>query len=78
MTAKIFKDVLEQAEKRPEEAQAELAQIALEIDANLGSDSYHATPQELAGMERGLKAAREARFATDHQVGGIFEKHRPA
>jgi predicted transcriptional regulator len=78
MTAKILKDVLERVETWPEEAQAELAQIALEIDANPGSDSYHATPKELAGIDRGLKAAREGRFATDHQVGGIFEKHRPS
>jgi hypothetical protein len=78
MTAKILKDVLERVEKWPEEAQSELAQIALEIDAGLGTGLYQATPKELAGIDRGLKAAREGRFATDHQVGQIFEKHRPA
>jgi hypothetical protein len=78
VTPKILKDVLKRVEKWPEEAQAELAQIALEIDGNLASDSYHATPQDLAGIDRFLKAAREGRFAADHQVDGIFEKHRPA
>jgi len=78
MTAKILKDVLERAEKWPEEAQSELAQIALEIDAGLGTGLYHATPKELAGIDRGLKAAREGRLANDHHVSQIFEKHRPA
>jgi len=39
---------------------------------------YHATPKELAGIDRGLKAAREGRLANDHHVSQIFEKHRPA
>jgi predicted transcriptional regulator len=78
MTAKLLKDVLERVEKWPEEAQTELAQIALEIDADLRSGKYQATPAELDGIDRGLKAAREGRFATDDQVDRVFEKHRPA
>jgi hypothetical protein len=45
------------AEKWPEEAQAELAQIALEIDAGLGRGKYAATPAELSGIDRGLEAS---------------------
>jgi hypothetical protein len=56
MIAKILKDVLERAENWPADAQTELAQIALEIDASLKAGSYHATPKELAGIDRGLKA----------------------
>ena len=78
MTAKILKDVLQRAEKWPEEAQTELAQIALEIDAGLAQGAYHATPAELAGIDRGLQAAQEGRFATDAQVTKTFQKHRPA
>jgi predicted transcriptional regulator len=78
MTAKLLKDILERAEKWPEEAQTELAQIALEIDAGLMTGKYRATPAELAGIDRGLEAAREGRFATDDQVDRIFKKHRPA
>jgi predicted transcriptional regulator len=78
MTAKILKDVLERVETWPEAAQTELAQIALEIDAGLGSGLYHATSKELAGIDRGLKASREGRFATDEQVSRTFNKHRPA
>lgn len=65
MTAKILKDVLERVETWPEAAQTELAQIALEIDAGLGTGAYHATPKELAGIDRGLKAARDGRVATE-------------
>src|SRR5208282_1685105 len=68
MTAKILRDVLERVETWPEEAQMELAEIALEIDAGLAGGVYHATPDELEGIDRGLKAAREGRFATDEEV----------
>jgi predicted transcriptional regulator len=74
MTAKKLKDVLE----RSEAPQAELAELALEIDARLGAGKYHATPEELAGIRRGLKDAREGRFATDEQIEELFKKHRPA
>jgi predicted transcriptional regulator len=78
MTAQKLKDVLELAEAWPEAAQAELAELALEIDAGLGAGKYHATPEELAGIDRGLNAAREGRFATDEQIEELFKKHRPA
>ena len=77
MTAKLLKDVLERVEKWPQEAQTELAQIALEIDAGLRGGKYQATPAELAGIDRGLKAADEGRLVTADQIGRVFEKHRP-
>jgi hypothetical protein len=78
MTAKALKDAMRRVETWPEEAQAELAEIALEIDAGLKGDAYRATPEELAGIDRGLKAAREGRFATDAEVEAVFAKHRRA
>jgi predicted transcriptional regulator len=78
MTAKVLKDAMQRVETWPEEAQAELAEIALEIDASLKGGAYHATPEELAGIDRGLKAAREGRFATDTEVEAVFAKHRRA
>jgi len=78
MTAKLPKDLLERAEKWPEEAQTELAQIALEIDASLFAGKYQASPSELAGIDRRLKAAREGHFATGDRIDRIFNKHRPA
>jgi predicted transcriptional regulator len=78
MTAKKLKDVLQRVEAWPEAAQAELAELALEIDAELAIGKYHATPEEVAGIRRGLKDAREGRFATDQQIEELFKKHRPA
>ena len=78
MTTKILQDVLRRVEDWPEAAQVELAEIALEIDAGLGTGTYHATPKELEGIDRGLKAAREGRFATDDEVNKVFRKYRPA
>jgi hypothetical protein len=78
MTAKILKEVLERVATWPEAAQEELAEIAREIDAGLKGGTYRATPDELAGIDRGLKAAREGRFATDEQVEAVLAKHRRA
>ena len=74
MTAKILKEVLERVETWP----VELAEIAREIDAGLKGGVYRATQDELAGIDRGLEAARNERFATDRDVESIFAKHRRA
>jgi predicted transcriptional regulator len=76
MTVKVLKEAMQRAESWPQEAQEELAEIALEIDARLKGGTYQATPDELAGIDRGLKAAREGRFATDAEVEAVFAKHR--
>jgi predicted transcriptional regulator len=78
MTAKTLKNALQRVEAWPEHAQDMLAELALEIDQELREGKYHATPAELAGIDRGLKAAREGRFATDDQVESVIAKHRPA
>jgi predicted transcriptional regulator len=76
MTAKALAEALRRVETWPQEAQEELAEIALEIDASLKDEKYHATAEELAGIDRGLKAAREGRFATEEEVDAVFAKHR--
>ncbi len=78
MTAKALKEAMQRAETWPEAAQEELAEIALEIDASLKGGKYQATPEELIGIDRGLTAAREGRFATDEQVEAVLAKHRRA
>jgi predicted transcriptional regulator len=78
MTAKVLREAMRRVESWPVEAQEELAEIALEIDAGLKGGVYHATPEELEGIDRGLKAAREGRFATDQEVEAVFAKHRRA
>jgi predicted transcriptional regulator len=76
MTIKVLRDVIERAETWPDEAQAELAAIALEIDASIREGVYRATREELEGIDRGFKAAREGRFATDAEVEAVFAKYR--
>jgi hypothetical protein len=76
MQSKALREAMRRIEAWPEAAQEELAEIALEIDARVRGGQYHATPEELAGIDRGLKAAREGRFATDQQVEAVFAKHR--
>jgi hypothetical protein len=78
MTAKALEEAMRRVESWPQDAQEELAEIALEIDARLKGGKYHATPQELAGVDRGIKAAREGRLAMDAEVEAVFAKHRRA
>jgi predicted transcriptional regulator len=78
MTAKTLKAALERVKAWPEHAQDMLAEVALEIDQELREGKYSATPAELAGIDRGLKAARDGRFATEEQVEAVIAKHRPA
>jgi hypothetical protein len=69
MASKAFREAMRRIESWPEAAQDELAEIALEIDARIKGGQYHATPpEELAGIDRGLEAAREGRFAKDQRV----------
>lgn len=76
MTAKALKDVMERVESWPKEAQEELAEIAREMETGLQGGVYHASAEELAGIDRGLKAAREGRFASDQDVEAVLAKHR--
>jgi len=76
MTKKL-KDLLERAETWPEHAQEELIELGNEIEGEV-TGKYHATPQELKGIDRGLRAADEGRFATDKQVEAVFAKFRKA
>ena len=76
MTAKALKEIMDRVEAWPEEAQQELADIASEIDAGLRGGVYQATLEELSGIDRGLKAAREGRFAKHGEVDALFARHK--
>jgi predicted transcriptional regulator len=72
-----LKELLERAATWPEEAQEELARMAYEIEEEL-KGNYHATPEELAGIDRGLRDAAAGRFATDVDVEAAFKNFRRA
>jgi len=78
MAAKVLTEAMKRVEAWPEAAQEELASIALEIDAALNGRVYHATVEELRGIDRGLAAADAGRIATPDAVAAVFAKHRPA
>ena len=54
MTRDQVKAVLERVPTWPEDRQQELAEVALEIEAELASTGYDATPDELAAIDEGL------------------------
>ena len=76
MTKKALDEVIERAKSWPDEAQQELAAIARELDAGVRGDVYYPTEDEIAGIERGLRAAEEGRFATKQEVEAVFAKYR--
>jgi predicted transcriptional regulator len=76
MKAKVIKEILQRAEGWPESAQADLAQAALEIERELQQDTYTATPEEVAAIERGLREAEQGKFATEAEVEAVLAKYR--
>jgi predicted transcriptional regulator len=50
--------------------------IAQDIDAELKGQVYVPTPEELEGIDRGLRDAAEGRFATEDEVEAVFAKFR--
>jgi predicted transcriptional regulator len=76
MKTKMLTEVLERVETWPAHAQDQLAEIALDIETTLKAGDCDPTPEELAGIDRGLRAAAEGRFATDEEVEAVFAKFR--
>ena len=72
---KALNDIVRRAGAWPDAAQEELAALAREIEAEVNAGAYTATPEELAGIDRGLRDSAEGRFATDEQVEAVFAKH---
>jgi predicted transcriptional regulator len=73
MNAKL-KDIIDRVEAWPAEAQEELAQIALEIEAQLKEDQP-LSPEDLEAIDRGLDDLRHGRLATDEQVTAVFNRY---
>ena len=76
MKTDLLTKALERIESWPADAQDQLAEIALDIDASLKDVLYEPTAEESAGIERGLREAAEGRFATDVEVAAAFAKFR--
>lgn len=76
MKTKQLTEALARVETWPADVQNELAELALELDAGVNGGAYRPTPDELAGIDRGLRAAADGRFASDTQVEAAFAKFR--
>jgi hypothetical protein len=76
MKTKRLTEAPERVEAWPPHVQNELAEFALERDAGFKGGEYEPTPEELAGIDRGLRAAAEGRFAGDAQVEAVLAKFR--
>lgn len=72
MTKEQVKAVLDRVLTWPRERQEELAEIALEIEAELGSRAYHATPDELQALDE----AELSGIANDEEVEAAFRTFR--
>jgi hypothetical protein len=66
--------VLERGDLVRPHALGPLAEIALDIEADLKEGEYQPTPEELAGIDRGLRAAEGGRFARHQEVEAAFAK----
>jgi hypothetical protein len=74
MTRDQLKSILARVTTWPRERQIELAEVALEIEAELTGEPYVATSDELRAIDEGL--ADEA--ASDQEVEGAFAAFRRA
>jgi predicted transcriptional regulator len=70
--------ILARVEQWPVQAQDELAEIARDIEQSLAKGDYEPNEAELAGIDRGLAAVDEGRFATEQQVEAALARLRDA
>jgi hypothetical protein len=74
MTKDQVKAILERVPTWPEDRQQDLAELALEIEAELAGAGYDATSDELAAIDEGL--AGEA--ASEEEIKAAFLRFRQA
>jgi hypothetical protein len=72
MTKDEIAAILDRVPAWPLERQQELAELALEIEAETNDELYIATAEELAAIDEGLSGGT----ATDEQVAAAFAKFR--
>lgn len=70
-------EVVDRFARWPSDAKAELIDIAREIDAEVQRGTYVATPEELAGIDRGLADVAQGKVVEMDEVERLLEKHRP-
>jgi len=76
MTAKVLKEVMQRVETWPEEAQEQLAELALEIDAELAGGVHQATQEELRAIDEALGEIDRGDVASEEEAAAVFAKFR--
>lgn len=76
MPATDLRNLLERAQSWPEEAQSELVAIASEIESELRSGEYSASPDELHAIDAAMASVDLGEIATDADVEAAFAKFR--
>ncbi len=74
MITKRLTEILERVENWPPEWQDQLAEIALDIEADIKNGVYQLSPEEVEAIER----ARQSPFLTEEEAASIFAKLRGA
>ncbi len=67
-----LKAVLDRVSTWPEERQQELAELALQIEAEMSDGSYQASPEELEAIDEALAGE----VVTDEEVDAAFAAFR--
>ncbi len=73
----LLEDLMERAAIWPEEAQAELVEAMIEIEAKHAGE-YRLSDAERQAVRRGLQDMRDGKFASEAQVAAVFNRYRRA
>ena len=71
-----LKNLLERIRDWPDEAQNELVAVANQIESELQSDEYVATPEELQIIDAAMASIDAGEVASDREVEAAFAKFR--
>jgi predicted transcriptional regulator len=71
---KRLETLLERVAAWPDEAQAELAQVIVEIERQ-HSDIYRLSDDERAAIKEGLAQADRGEFVSDEDMAAFFKRH---
>jgi predicted transcriptional regulator len=72
---KVVENILDRVADWPEEAQAELMQAVIDIEAR-HFDVYRLSDDERAAVREGLAQAERGEFVPDEAVAAYFNKYR--
>ncbi len=75
MKTKALQELLDRVEAWPPEKQDAFATLVQDFETDF-DQPYEPSPDEIAGIERGLVAAREGRIASQAAVDAVLRKLR--